>query len=173
MRVRVEDIPPEGLEVAFSCARLKPGVMGPQVNRVMEPPRAELHLSRQGEMILARGTFQAVLELTCSRCLASVPYRVSGPLEMVFCPPPLPVEGEEMELSQEDMEVIFFQGEEIDLDQGLLEEVALGLPMAPLCSPECRGLCPGCGRPLAQGSCDCQDKGGDPRWAKLAQLNLE
>ncbi len=173
MRVRVEDIPPEGLELAFTVARVKPGAVGPQVNRIMELPRAELFLSRQGEMILARGRFAAVLELTCSRCLASVPYTVSGPLEMVFCPPPPPQEGDELELSQEDMEVTFYQGEEIDLDRGLWEELALGLPMAPLCSPDCRGLCPGCGRPLARGGCRCQEPQADPRWAKLARLELE
>ena len=121
----------------------------------------------------ARGRFQAGLELTCSRCLASVPYTVSGPLEMIFCPPPASGQADEVELGQEDLEVTFFRGEEIDLARGVLEEVALGLPMAPLCSPDCRGLCPACGRPLTPEGCHCREPGSDPRWAKLARLNLE
>jgi uncharacterized protein len=36
------------------------------------------------------------------------------------------------------------------------EQVYLEIPMKPLCSPECRGLCPRCGANLNTETCACR-----------------
>lgn len=173
MKVRLEDIPPEGLEVEFEDRRAKPGDLGGQVAGLPEPPRARLRLERQGELVLARGGYQAGLRLVCSRCLQEVAAKVGGPLEWVFGPVQPASEAEEVQLSGEDMDVLPYEGEELDLAQALRDEIGLSLPMAPVCRADCRGLCPGCGRALTEGDCGCRQDKSDPRWAKLAELKLK
>ncbi len=171
MRLALEDIPEEGLDVAFTLGSLDPGGLGSQVERVIEPPRAELHLTRREAMVLARGRYVAKLGLVCSRCLGPVSADIAGDLDLVF--EPMPAGGDELQLGRDDMDVTFYQGEEIDLGEALRDELALALPMAPLCSPDCVGLCPVCGKPRTEGDCGCAEKNLDPRWAKLAELDIE
>ena len=169
MKIRLEDIPPEGKELDFSEPGLGPQELGHQVARVVEPPRAHLQLMRQEDVVVARGQFEANLVLTCSRCLGEAPTLVQGRLETTFLPQG-ETEGREMRLDQDEMELNFYQGDELDLGQILRDEISLALPMAPLCSPTCPGICPDCGKSLTQGDCGCGERNRDPRWAKLAEL---
>ena len=57
---------------------------------------------------------------------------------------------------------------EIDLAALVADELALAEPMHPLCRPDCRGLCPVCGRRLDDGACDHGPPDVDPRLAALA-----
>jgi len=43
----------------------------------------------------------------------------------------------------------------LDLDQDIKEEVILDYPLKPLCRPDCKGLCPKCGKNLNEGGCSC------------------
>jgi len=43
----------------------------------------------------------------------------------------------------------------IDLDQDIKEEMILDYPLKPLCNPDCKGLCPKCGKNLNEGGCTC------------------
>ena len=56
----------------------------------------------------------------------------------------------------------------LDLDELIGEEIFLTFPMRVLCSTDCPGLCPKCGKPLRLGDCGCQKREIDPRWAILA-----
>lgn len=78
-----------------------------------------------------------------------------------------------MQLGEDELEVAFYEGGEVDLGQALLDELSLTLPMAPLCRPYCPGICPVCGRQLSEGACGCRSQETDPRWAKLAKLEIE
>ena len=46
----------------------------------------------------------------------------------------------------------------------------LALPFSPLCGPDCQGLCPDCGIPMATAEPGHRHEKIDPRWAKLASL---
>ena len=56
-----------------------------------------------------------------------------------------------------------------DLDPLVTEDIFLDLPSKLLCSEDCKGVCPRCGKDLNQGSCSCE-KEVDPRLAALKQL---
>lgn len=58
----------------------------------------------------------------------------------------------------------------LDLDSLMQEEILLSFPMRFLCSPDCPGLCPKCGKPLRLGDCGCPKREPDPRLAVLATL---
>ncbi len=169
MKVRVEDIPPEGLEVEFEDARMQARDLGPQVAGLAGAPWAQVYLERRGSLVLARGRYQAQVELECSRCLQRFAQKLAGGLDWAFRPPDTP-RGEEVRLAEDELEVIFYQGGEVDLAQALKDELSLSLPMAPLCRPDCPGLCPVCGKDQQGGPCGCRPKQTDPRWAKLAKL---
>lgn len=56
-----------------------------------------------------------------------------------------------------------------DLDPLVTEDIFLELPSKFLCSDDCKGVCPKCGKDLNTGSCSCE-KEIDPRLAALKQL---
>jgi uncharacterized protein len=61
-----------------------------------------------------------------------------------------------------------YAGDEIVLDALVTDAILLAAPMAPVCRPDCRGLCPRCGANLNDGACACPATVEDPRWAALA-----
>jgi DUF177 domain-containing protein len=62
---------------------------------------------------------------------------------------------------------------QIDLAPMVREEVLLAVPDAPLCRPDCAGLCPTCGADLNDGPCGCPTEVVDERWAALDELKSE
>jgi len=167
--IRLEDIPPEGREVAFCDKLLGPQDLGTQVVGVIEAPTARLRIQRSGERVLVKGEFETGLRLVCSRCLRKMEFTAQGPVDLVFLPQPAGGE-DELHLAQEDMEVCFYQGGIIDLGQALRDEINLAVPMAPVCRPDCPGICPVCGRSPKDGPCGCAKSAPDPRWAKLKEF---
>ncbi len=63
--------------------------------------------------------------------------------------------------------------ESVDLTDDIREEVLLKLPPYPVCQPECKGLCPQCGRNLNDGACGCKAPKDDLRWSGLDDLKLK
>ena len=103
----------------------------------------------------------------CARCLAPVDGVFSLDLERTVA-----VEGvlSEEELEENGDEYVLIHGSVLDVDQTLCEELMLAFPTKLLCEEDCPGLCPKCGKPRREGSCDCSDKEIDPRLAILASL---
>ena len=61
----------------------------------------------------------------------------------------------------------------IDLEAPVREVLMLELPLAPLCAPDCLGICPTCGVDRNERSCECPPPAADPRWAALDALRGE
>ena len=61
----------------------------------------------------------------------------------------------------------------LDADDAVREALILSFPMRLLCSEDCPGLCPVCGKPLREGACGCVTREVDPRWAPLAALRFD
>lgn len=62
------------------------------------------------------------------------------------------------------------ENDQIDLRPMVRESILLDVPDAPLCRPDCPGLCPVCGADLSSESCSCVVETLDPRWAALSDL---
>jgi uncharacterized protein len=73
------------------------------------------------------------------------------------------------EATTEEDEVGHVVDETVDLEQSIIDAVGLELPLSPVCRPECPGLCPQCGIPLASEQGHRHEQ-IDPRWAKLAEV---
>lgn len=169
MKIRLEDIPPEGLAVEFADRAATGADLGEMVEAVQRAPEARGTVRRQGDVVIFEGRFTARVRLACSRCLAPLEMELEGPLAVSFRPQPVAVK-EEVRLGDDELDVVFYTGETVDLGAALRDEVGLALPMAPLCASGCGGICPNCGRPAQQ--CACRHKDVDPRLAALAKLKL-
>ena len=103
----------------------------------------------------------------CARCLAPVDGVFSLDFERTVT-----TEGViSKETLDEDVdEYVVINGSELDVDEPLCEELVLAFPKKLLCSEDCLGLCPKCGKPKRDGDCGCPTKEIDPRLAILATL---
>lgn len=67
-------------------------------------------------------------------------------------------------------EFLLVEGEKLDLYELCRSEIILNLPMKHLCSEDCKGACPICGKNLNDGECGCETKWTDPRLEALSKL---
>lgn len=109
-----------------------------------------------------RGRLQGQLEMQCSRCLKPVTEQLDIPFHEVF----QPVEDPD-NVQDENEDITYVKGESVDLAHYVEEAFVLYLPLAPVCSEDCKGLCPSCGKDLNEDSCDCDTEVIDPRLAAL------
>lgn len=89
----------------------------------------------------------------CSRCLKPVTGEAEIHISEDF------IEGE----PKEDMDVYTFQGNYIELDRTLYDNIILSLPVKLLCSEDCKGICPMCGKDLNEGPCKCEHTDINPK----------
>src|SRR5262249_22775647 len=119
------------------------------------------------------GRVQATLELPCSRCLDPFRWPVDEPFELTYQPRPAAVAAQEREIADEDFSAAVYDDDQIDLEQLIRERFEMSLPMKPLCSDDCKGLCSVCGANLNRGTCSCKTDWEDPRFAALKQLKAD
>jgi uncharacterized protein len=105
----------------------------------------------------------------CRRCLIPV----SGTERVEIVERYRPAGSGHVAGSREDAEVIAVEGDQIDLVPVIRETIMIELPVAPLCSPECAGICPLCGADRNIAPCACSTEVRDDRWAALDQLRLD
>lgn len=65
---------------------------------------------------------------------------------------------------------IVVSGKKLNIDEIVLSDLILNIPMKHLCSEECKGLCSNCGKNLNSGLCECKQDEIDPRLAALKEL---
>ncbi len=125
----------------------------------------DLRLESVSEGVLVTGTVGGHAEGQCSRCLDPLDQDISVYLTELFAYP----DSETDRTADEDEEVERIVDEKIDLEQVVIDAVATDLPLSPLCTPECPGLCSICGVKLTDAEPDHGHDIIDPRWAKLAE----
>jgi uncharacterized protein len=108
--------------------------------------------------------------MVCSRCLEEAELPVNVPFRYTLMPA-VEDNREEVELTEEDLEYGVYDGETIDCDPLIYEQIVLQIPMKVLCRDDCRGLCPQCGANLNTGVCSCTEKAVDERLAVLKKFN--
>jgi uncharacterized protein len=107
--------------------------------------------------------------LECSRCLAPYPFDEDQEFSLLLYKRPAP-SSEEVALTDEDLDVWFYDDPEVPVAPIAEERIQIAVPMKPLCREDCRGLCPRCGQDLNEGPCGCTVQSIDPRWEALQQL---
>lgn len=108
--------------------------------------------------IAVSGRVEGTMSLVCSRCLADF----EEPLEMFV--------DEIFAFSAEDEDSYHLQGKTIDLEPMLRDLTVLAIPIRPLHSEDCRGICPVCGTDRNQVDCGHREETVELRWEPLRAL---
>jgi uncharacterized protein len=114
-----------------------------------------VHLSREGQKIKARGWIRTLLTLHCVNCLDNFELKVDSKFDLILFPVHL-IDTGHSALRADEMEYIFYEGDEIDLEKILMEQVNLFIPYNPSCNDFCKGICPTCGTNLNYEECHCE-----------------
>ena len=181
MQILIEQIGEEGLFFEFEKSVETFPVLAEMVaNDECEfpvPIRTALRAFRMGDMIEIDGDIETSVRLPCSRCLQpfETPLKSRFALTYMRRVPDVreDTEAREVELSAEDMGIVYFQGEKIDLKDPIQEQVVMEYPLRGLCKPGCKGLCPKCGADLNEDLCDCDRRSPPGKFAVLKNLKLD
>jgi uncharacterized protein len=114
------------------------------------------------EGLLVSGTVAATAVVRCARCLRDLDHALEVEVRELFALEP----GDD-----EDEGYAVLPDDRLPLDTLARDALVLAFPAAPLCRPDCAGLCPVCG--ADRNTIDCGHGGPDaidPRWAGLADL---
>lgn len=125
------------------------------------------------EEIRVSGQFNVDLELNCDRCLAVFRWPIDKKIDLLYAPEEAVTQPEESGLKDEEVELGFYEGAGLELEEILREQVLLALPMRRVCREDCQGLCPACGENWNERPCGCRLQSADPRWSVLEDLKLK
>jgi len=101
------------------------------------PVHLKLKLSVVSRVFVAMGSYEAEVTMECHRCLKRFTHRAAS-TDYIW------------------EQAVRLSGDEIiDLTEGIREDIMLALPLKNLCSEDCKGLCPRCGKDLNEGACGC------------------
>jgi len=151
-----------------------PGQFGIEPDfRVVEPIALAFDIFKDKQQFRLVGRVQTTLELTCGRCLEPYTLPVDQTFDLRYQPHAHNTGEGEREIEEDDLTTAFYENDEIDLGQLMREQFYLALPMKPLCSVACRGLCPMCGTNLNRDNCECKRDWEDPRLQALKTLHVQ
>jgi len=157
----------EGLNIHHLYPEGEPGLAA-SGGKLVGQCDLSVRATRVDDKVELTGAVSAVVEFECDRCLANLSIPVEAAFDLVYVPPI--GTGEEHELGDNDLSLGYYHDGTIDVDDLAREQIELALPMARLCTEECRGLCPECGANLNLSKCSCSEEQVDARWAALNEL---
>lgn len=160
--------------------------------KVLEPFRAEVFLLPQEDACLVRGKLTGKVALACTRCAEDTPVALNVQFDEYETFPHAVAEEEknpahatkaykvvrvadDEEDGEEDPETrirlldgVYY----LDLAGLLWEEFSLALPLNPICSADCKGICPVCGKNRNTALCDCEKGESANAFAVLKGLKI-
>jgi uncharacterized protein len=135
---------------------------------------ADIDVEREFDHLRASGRVQVPAELCCSRCLATYQSDIDSSFTIIYRKESTrhsDVE-EEIELCDDDLISVVYSGDELDLSHEIEEQVAMEVPMKPLCEDGCKGLCPTCGTDLNAGTCSCPSESINLKFSALKDFKV-
>ena len=153
--------------------RLEPSQFEPQDPdyRVVAPVEVSLDVEKAGgDAFRVSGSAKTTLELECSRCVEPFALPVDASFELRYVPQEQDAAEAEREIQEDDLITAFYSDGSLDVIELVREQFQLALPMKPLCTESCRGLCLECGANRNRTECGHEPKWEDPRLAALKGL---
>lgn len=125
-----------------------------------EPVRVSGRIENRAGVVLLKASIQTVRHVQCDRCLLPVALPMLVPFENILV---TQSQGDDSD------ELLVCAEQTLDLDALVKTNLILVLPMKELCRPDCKGLCPRCGKDLNEGPCGCRPE-GHPAFQALKNL---
>jgi uncharacterized protein len=134
MKIRIAQITPEGVDLEESVAASRLDLETDTV-KFRSPIDIRARASRITNAVSVEVSLSGLMSLVCSRCLNEFEVELKKKLKLNY-----PVDKSQ---------------QVINLGPDIREEIILDYPIQPLCSSDCKGLCPKCGKNLNEGGCSC------------------
>lgn len=175
LKINVVAIPDEGLNINFSEGARWFEECFPERESIdfnLRKVDVNCQVTKVSTTVFIKGSISVHLDVCCSRCLEDTGMIGNSDFAYTLIPAK-PEFKEDVELQAEELEISYYSGDVIDLAPIVCEQIILQVPIKPLCSEECKGLCPRCGINLNIASCNCQAKVVDDRLAVLKNLKIK
>jgi uncharacterized protein len=138
--------------------------------RLTAPAAVTGKVKLSGNEVFVSGHVDTRAQVECDRCLQPVEAPVSADFTLEYITGSEYESSEVAELTEAEMSVAVFDGEGLDVDEIVKEQILLAVPTRMLCREDCKGICPECGIDRNTGECSCGADNIDPRWAALKNL---
>ena len=138
--------------------------------RVISPPQVSCDIRQEERSVGVNGRVESRVQVECDRCLKPVELAVDSRFKLEYVTADEYKTQQDAELTIEDLDLNVFDGEVIDIDALVAEELLLAAPDHLLCKEDCKGICPVCGSDRNAADCGCDTSEVDPRWAGLKEL---
>jgi uncharacterized protein len=175
MKIRIEDITEDGLQLNFSGAEdilseALEAVPAPEGVKINPCVKGHVRLEKAAKRVLIEGEVHASIRLQCARCLNR--FQVEKGIELNLKAGVGGTESSFRDTPEEpDEDTIIIDGPTLEIGEIIVQELLLEIPMKPLCREDCPGLCPQCGAMKGSADCKCRTEPGiDTRWRGLALL---
>lgn len=178
MNITVLHIPSGGLSRSFSAKAQDFPVLAELIDTGEYTFSAPIDVSltarvQVGDVIEVTGQISTSLSMACGRCLEPFEYTFRQSFVLGFVKTSgderIP-DDEELEIREDEIGTEYYTGDVIELKHIIQEQVVLGLPLHPLCSDVCKGLCPTCGANRNMAPCTCSPGMGHPAFQMLKNL---
>lgn len=174
MKVEMRDLRdgPYELEVNSPPAELE--LEDPEF-RFDSPVTGKIRFQLVNQKVIAKGMVQTRVGTECVRCLSPTTARVQAPVDAIYEKDEELLKPENQAFGHADQQISYFNGEFVDPAPEVREALLLELPTLPLCSQDCKGLCPQCGVSWNEQECSCgksRDEHGDWK-AALKDIKLK
>jgi uncharacterized protein len=149
-----------------------PGELVLQDERVsiLEPPEISGKIRKNERRVYVSGRLTGQVQVECDRCLKLIELPVDSHFKLEYVTAEDYQAQQAFELTEEDLDLSVFDGEVIEIDELVTEELLLAIPDQVLCSDSCKGMCAVCGVNRNTTECSCESPDVDPRWAGLKEL---
>jgi uncharacterized protein len=137
------------------------------------PVEGSIRLARTNRGLLVTGRLSAALRASCARCLKDVDVPVDMEIDEEALPSVDLTSGMPVDTSADPEAARLSDHHELDLEPLIREAISLAEPIAPLCRPDCPGLCVVCGGDLATGDHEHADGPVDPRLEALRAFRVD
>jgi len=170
MRIELENL--EGGKGSFTHV-YEPEDLNPVDERIrlIEPVVVKGNVRLARTEVFVNGQIDTRAQVECDRCLQPVELPVIAAFDLEYITGRDYESSETAELTDAELSVSVFDGEAIDVDEIVKEQILLAVPTRMLCREDCKGICPECGIDRNTGECTCVTNDIDPRWAALKKLS--
>jgi len=135
-KIIVNSIPAEGMEFEKELPATELNLETEEI-QYLSPVTFKVSINKDQDIIMVNCHATGNKRNTCGRCLEEFDIPLEKDMDFIY-----EIEGEHS----------------IELDDNIRDSIVLDYPMRALCKPECKGLCPRCGKNLNEGPCDCELK---------------
>jgi uncharacterized protein len=175
LQIHIGNISEQGLNMeAWEDATALPllsALAGEGSTHFTSPIHVRLRATLSGQTVLIHGTADSEVRIPCSRCLEPFEMKIESDFSGTAVPEVLskvdPADADEIELTADDMDVIAYSGDSIDLGGEIAQQIIMALPVKPLCHDACKGMCSRCGADLNKTPCQCQPEDENGPFAVL------